>query len=128
MGVMKEIATRMATDHNLAGQDPESKVMRMLAQRPWIKQELANPPRIASPARPAQNQRKHHWRKHWAAVLATFTLSFGSYRGWPLEEIPIDYLRWMLTAKNIPVADRWAAERYLQALTGPGRHRGAARG
>jgi hypothetical protein len=62
-------------------------------------------------------------RKHQApSALATFCLAFGKYRNVPLAKIPRSYLRWMLTA-NVPDADRWAAERYLQAVAPPRRHR-----
>ena len=56
-------------------------------------------------------------RKHGApSALSTFPLSFGRYRNVPLSRIPAAYLRWLVTAENIPDGDRWAAERYLEAV------------
>ena len=121
MGMMKEIATRLATDPNLVGADPGSKAMRDV-----VRQCLAarRPRRSDTSCRPAQNKRGRCRRKHRASDLATFPLSFGRYRNWPMESVPIDYLHWMLTAKHTPIADRWAAERYLQAVAGSDRHQG----
>jgi uncharacterized protein (DUF3820 family) len=62
-------------------------------------------------------------REHWAAsALATFPLSFGRYRNKPLAEIPQSYLRWALTA-NVPDADRWAVQQFLQTTAMPRRRR-----
>jgi len=59
-------------------------------------------------------------RKHRApSALATFPLSFGRYRNVPLSKIPTDYLRWMVRTDSVPDVDRWAAERYLQAVARP---------
>jgi hypothetical protein len=38
-----------------------------------------------------------------------------------IAQIPRSYLRWMLQADNVPDADRWAAEQFLQAVAGPRR-------
>jgi hypothetical protein len=56
------------------------------------------------------------------SALATFPLSFGRYRNVPLARIPPSYLRWMLTA-DVPDVDRWAVERYLQAVAPPRQRR-----
>ncbi len=31
--------------------------------------------------------------------VAPYTLPFGKYRGWPLQNVPLDYLAWLLTQK-----------------------------
>lgn len=64
----------------------------------------------SNPSGRRRQRRKHRTR----SMLATFPLSFGRYRNVPLSQIPRTYLRWMLTAKGVPDADRWAVGRYLQ--------------
>ena len=58
--------------------------------------------------------RRRRQRKVRTAALATFPLSFGRYRNVPLRRIPADYLRWLLSAENIPPADKWAVEQFLK--------------
>lgn len=46
-------------------------------------------------------------------ILGSFTLSFGRHIGKPLKSIPHSYLRWMIRSEAVPVADLWAASRFL---------------
>jgi hypothetical protein len=46
-------------------------------------------------------------------MLAEFPLSSGQYAGRTLKSVPRAYLRWLLTAKNVSAADRWATAQYL---------------
>ncbi len=79
---------------------------------------------MRSQSQSTPSARRRQRRKHKAAsALSTFPLSFGKHAGRPLMDVPRDYLGWMLSAVNIPAADRWAADRYLQAVARPRRRR-----
>ena len=44
------------------------------------------------------------------------TLGFGKYAGWPLEDIPLDYLEWVLEEfDDLWPSTRRAIERYLES-------------
>ena len=79
--------------------------------------------RDKTPSLSARRQRRKHRER---SALAGFSLSFGRYRNTPLCEVPAEYLRWVLMAENVPDADRWVVEQFLQTVVRP-RQRGPGR-
>lgn len=64
----------------------------------------------------AKGQKKHQNRRR---LLGDFRLMFGKYAGKPIRSIPLDYLRWSVSADGaIPAPDRWAILQYLNELGG----------
>jgi len=60
---------------------------------------------------------KSHQRRRKARKrsLASFVIDFGQYRGKRLDQVPLDYVRWLATGCH-DISVRWIAQQWLSML------------